>query len=113
MAIDDEENVSRSEPIEEESRAVKDVTGGPALPIDRYHLWAPTICREEDVKQFIAEFRDATAICRWPARVTLIQLRLCLTRSVKPYGISQDVDSIFEVLRVRFGLTSGDAHVPL
>jgi len=81
--------------------------------MDRYHLWAPIFSGEEDVEQFITEFSDVAAICRWPNRVTLIQLRLCLTGPAKPYGIGQDVDDIFEALRARFGLTVRDAHVQL
>jgi len=49
----------------------------------------------------------------WPARVTLIQLRLCLTGPAKPYGIGQDVGDIFEALRAWFGLTARDARVQL
>jgi len=39
---------------------------------------------EKDVQQFIAEFRDLAVISRWSVRVTLVQLRLCLTGLVKP-----------------------------
>lgn len=46
-----------------------------------------------------------------PARVTPIQLRLCLTGLTKRYDIGKDVDSAFEVLRTQFGLTAGDARV--
>jgi len=53
------------------------------------------------------------AICRWPARTTLIQLRLCLTGQAKSYGIGQDVGDIFEALRARFRLTARDARVQL
>lgn len=63
------------------------------------------------MEQFIAEFSNVVAICRWLARVTLIQLRLCLMGLAKPYGIGQDVDSIFQALRARFELTAGDACV--
>jgi len=65
------------------------------------------------VEQFITEFSDVAAICRWPPRVTLIQLRLCLTGPAKPYEIGQDVDDILEALRARFGLTARDARVQL
>jgi len=99
----------RHEPIAEE----EDYIGGPALPMDRYHLRAPIFSEEEDVEQFITEFSDVAAICRWPARVTLIQLRLCLTGPAKPYGIGQGVDDILEALRARFGLTARDARVQL
>jgi len=80
--------------------------------MDRYHLWAP-IFSGEDVKQFITELSDVAAICRWPNRVTLIQLRLCLTGPAKPYGRSQGVGDIFEAMRARFGLTARDARVQL
>jgi len=50
----------------------EDHIGGPALPMDRYHLRAPIFLGEEDVEQFITEFSDVTAIYRWPNRVTLI-----------------------------------------
>jgi len=63
MASDNEGDVPRLEPIEDELAAVKDVIGDPALPMSRYHLRAPTFCRE-DVEQFIAEFSDKAAICR-------------------------------------------------
>jgi len=81
--------------------------------MDRYHVRAPIFSGEEDVEQFITEFSDVAAICRWPARVTMIQLRLCLTRPGKPYGIGQDVGDIFEALRTWFELTGRDAHVQL
>jgi len=113
MTSDDKGNVPRPESIEEESAAVEDVIGHPALPMDRYHLRVPTFCGEEDVQQFIAEFSNVAAICRWPARVTLIQLRLCLTGLAKPYGIGQGDDRIFKALRARFGLTARDARVQL
>jgi len=74
-----------------EPAAMENDIGSPVLPMDRYHLWAPIFSGEEDVEQFITEFSDVTAICQWPARVTLIQLRLCLTRPAKSYGIGQDV----------------------
>jgi len=105
----DDEDVPCQEPVVME----EDNIGSPALPMDMYHLWAPTLSGEEDVEQFITEFSDVAAICKWPNRVTLIQLRLCLTGSPKPYGISQDVGDIFEALRVRFGLTARDACVQL
>jgi len=91
----------------------EDHIGGPALPMGRYHLRAPIFSGEEDVEQFITEFSDVAAICGWPNRVTLIQLRLCLTGPAKPYGIGQDVEDIFEALRARFGLTVRDARVQL
>jgi len=83
----------------------EDNIGCPALPMDRYQLRAPIFSGEEIVEKFITEFSDVAAICRWLARVTLIQLRLCLTGPAKPYGIGQDVGDIFEALRARFGLT--------
>jgi len=70
--------------------------------MDKYHLRASIFSGEEDVEQFITEFSDVAAICRWPARVTLIQLQLCLTGLAKPYGLGQDVGNFFEVLRARF-----------
>jgi len=79
--------------------------------MDRYHL--RLFSREEDVEQFITEFSDVTAICRWPARVTLIQLRLYLAGPAKHYGIGQDIGDIFEALRAQFGLTARDARVQL
>jgi len=104
----DDKDVPRQEPVAMEENNI----GGPALPMDRYHLRAP-IFTGEDVEQFITEFSDVAAICRWPARVTLIQLRLCLTGPAKPYGIGQDVGDIVEALRARFGLTTQDARVQL
>jgi len=59
-----------------EPAAMEDVIGSPALPIDRYHSRASTFSGKENVEQFITEFSDMAAICRWPARVTLIQLQL-------------------------------------
>jgi len=88
----------------------EDHIGGPALPMDRYHLQALIFSGEEDVEQFITEFSDMVAICRWPNRVTMIQLWL---NPAKPYGIGQDVGDIFEALRARFGLTAQDARVQL
>jgi len=107
----DEEDIPRQEPVE--PVAMEDGIGGPALPMDRYHLRAPIFSGEEDVEQLITEFSDVAAICRWPARVTLIQLRLCLTGPGKPYEIGQDVGDIFEALRARFGLTAWDTRVQL
>jgi len=72
------------------------------LPIDMYHLQAPTF--SEDVKQFIVEFSEVATICRWSAQVTLIQLHLCLMEAGKPYDIGQEVSKIFDALRARFGL---------
>jgi len=43
---------------------MKNIIGGPALPMDRYHLRAPIFPGEKDVEQFIAEFSDVAAICR-------------------------------------------------
>jgi len=71
----DDEDVACQEPVVME----EDNIGGPALPMDRYYLQAPIFSGKEDVDQFITEFSDVAAICRWPNRVTLIQLRLCLT----------------------------------
>jgi len=107
----DEEDIAHLEQVE--PAAMEDVIGGPALPMDRYHLRAPIFSGEEDVEQFITEFSDVAAICRWPAGVTLIQSWLCLTGSAKPYGIGQDVGYIFDGLRAQIGLTAGDAHVQL
>jgi len=104
----DDEDVPRQEPV-----AMEDDIGGPALPMDRYHLWAPIFSGEEDVEQFITEFSDVAAIYRWPARFTLIHLRLCLTWPAKPYGIGQNAGDIFKALRARFGLTARDARVQL
>jgi len=101
------------EPRHEPAAAEEDHIGGPALAMDRYHLRAPIFSGEEDVEQFITEFSDVAAIWRWPLRVTLIQLRLCLTGPAKPYGIGQDVDDILEALRARFGLTARDVRVQL
>jgi len=42
---------------------MEDDIGGPALPMDRYHLRALIFSGEEDVEQFITEFSDVTAIC--------------------------------------------------
>jgi len=100
-------------PRHEPAAVEEDHIGGPALPMNRYHLRAPIFSGEEDVEQFITEFSDVAAICRWPNWVTLILLRLCLTGPAKPYGISQDVVDIFEALRARFGLTARDARVQL
>jgi len=63
--------------------AIEDDIGAPALPMNRHYLWALIFSGEEDMEQFITEFGDVAAICRWPARVTLIQLRLCLATVVK------------------------------
>jgi len=106
MASDDKGDIPRLEPIEAGLAAVEDAYG-------QVSFAGPTFCGEEDAEQFIAEINDVAAICRWPTRVTLIQLWLCLTGSTKPYCISQDFDSIFERLRARFGLTARDAPVQL
>jgi len=105
----DDEDVPRQEPVVMEENNI----GGPVLPMDRYHLRAPIFSGEEDMEQFITEFSDVAAICRWPNRVSLIQLWLCLTGLAKPYGIGQDVGDIFEAWRARFGLTARDARVQL
>jgi len=102
------DDLPRQEPV-----AMEDGIGGTALPMDMHNLRAPIFSKEEDVQQFITEFSDVAAICQWPAKVTLIQLRLCLTEPAKPYGIGQDVGNIFEALRARFGLTAQNAHVQL
>jgi len=107
MASNDEGDISCLMPIEERSAAIEDFIGSPALPMDRYYLWDFTFCGEKDVEQFIAEFSDVTAICKWPARVALIQRWLCLTGSAKPHGIGQDVGSIFEALGARFANSKG------
>jgi len=107
----DEADVPRLKQVK--PAAMEDDIGGPALPIDRYHLRAPIFSGEKDAEQFITEFSDVAAICRWPARVTLIQLRLCLTGPAKPYGIGQNVGDIFEALRARFGLTARNVSVHL
>jgi len=105
----DEVDVPRQGPVAME----EDHIGDPALPMDRYHLRAPIFSGEEDVEQFITEVSDVAAICRWPNRVTLIQLRLCLKGPAKPYRIGRDVGDIFKALRARFGLTTRDARVQL
>jgi len=51
----------------------EDVIVGLALPMNSYHLQAPTFCGEEDVEKPFAWFIDVAAICRWPARVTIIK----------------------------------------
>jgi len=68
----DEEDIPRQEPVK--LVAMENSISSPALPVGRYHLRAPIFSGEEDVEQFITEFSDVTTICRWPARVTLIQL---------------------------------------
>jgi len=78
--------------------------------MDRYHLRPLIFSGEVDVEQFITEFSDVAAICRWPNQVTMIQLWLCLTGLAKPYGLGQDVGDIFEALRARIGLTARDAR---
>jgi len=100
-------------PRHEPAAVEENYIGGPALPMDRYHLRNPIFSGEEDVEQFITEFSDVAAICRYPPRVSLIQLRLCLTGPAKPYGIGQDVDDILEALRARYGLTARDARAQL
>jgi len=92
--------------------AVEVVIGSPALLINRYHLQAPAFSGE-DVQQFITKFSDVAAIFRWPVKVTLIQLWLCLTGAAKPYDIDQDVGDIFAALRAIFGLTARDVCVQL
>jgi len=59
-------------PRHEPAAVEEDYIGGPTLPMDRYHLRAPIFSGEEDVEQFITEFSDVAAICRWLPRVTLI-----------------------------------------
>jgi len=54
-------------PEQIEPAAIEDVIGGPVLPMDGYHLRAPTFSEEEDVEQFITEFSDVAAICQWLA----------------------------------------------
>jgi len=44
MVNDDEGEVPRPEPIEDEPAVVEDGIDGPALLMDRYHLRAPTFC---------------------------------------------------------------------
>jgi len=83
------------------------------VPMDRYHLRAPNFCREGVVEQFIAEFSNVAAICRWPTRVILIQLQLCLTGMAKPDSVGPNFNSIFETLRAQFVLTARDSHVKL
>lgn len=90
---------------------MEDNIGGPGLPMDRYHLRAPIFSGEEHVEQFITKFNDVAAICQWPARITLMQLPLCLMGSAKPYGIGQDVGNIFEAWRAHVGLSTRDACV--
>jgi len=85
MASDDKAEFPRLKPIEDEPVAVKGVIGGPGLPMNRYYFWVPTFCKEKDVEQFIAEFSNVAGICRWPTRVILIQLLLCLIEMAKPY----------------------------
>jgi len=101
MASDDKGDIPRLEPMK--LATVEDVIYGSVLPVDRYHLQAPTFLGE-DVEHIIAEFSDVAAICRWPAKVTLIQLWLCLTEAAEPYVVGQDVGDIFDVLRARFRL---------
>jgi len=72
----DDGDIPGQEPV-----AMEDDIGSSALPMDKYHLPAPIFLGEDDVEQFITEFSDVVAICRWPTRITLIQLRLCLTGS--------------------------------
>jgi len=55
----DSDDVPQHEPAAVE----EDHIGGPALPMDRYHLRAP-IFSGEDVEQFITEFSEVAAICR-------------------------------------------------
>jgi len=88
----DDDDVPRQGPVAMEEENI----GGPALPIDRYHLPASIFSGEEDAEQFITEISDVAAIWRWPNRVTLIQLWLCLTGPAKPHGINQGVGDIFQ-----------------
>jgi len=73
MASDDDEDVPCPEKIQNEPAAVENVVVGLALPMKRYHLRASTLCGEEDVEQFIAEFSDVAVICSWPVGITLIR----------------------------------------
>jgi len=77
----DEEDIPYQEPVE--PVAMDDSIGGPALPIDRYHLQASIFSGEKNVEHFITEFSDVAVICRWLAKISLIQLRLCLTGPAK------------------------------
>jgi len=95
-------------PRHEPAAVEEDYISSPALPMDRYHLRTPIFSGEKDVEQFITEFSDVVAICRWPPRVTLIQLRLCLTGPAKPYGIGQDVDEILEALQAQFAAAGSE-----
>jgi len=76
-------------------------------------LQSPTFCKEENIEQFHAEFSDVAAIYRWPASVILMQLQLCRAGMATLYGIGPNVDSIFDALRARFGLSARDACVRL
>jgi len=65
--------------------------------MDRYHLLAPTFCREKDVEQFIAEFSDVAAICRCHSDIAAVM-------SDKNSQTLRYQLSIFEALRDWFGL---------
>jgi len=56
------------------------------LSVYRYLLKAPVFTGNEDVEQFIQEFRNMVAVTQWLPRVALLQLRLALTDETKPMG---------------------------
>jgi len=60
-----------------------------APPGDRYRLKLPNFGGEEDVEQFIREFKDVAAIAEWPAQVRMLQLRACLTGQAKSFALGQ------------------------
>jgi len=81
-----------------------------ASPGDRYRLRPPIFGGNCDVEQFIREFEDISTIAEWPAPVSLLQLRSCLTGPAKNYAIGEDVRQIYQA---RFGMTARDARTKL
>jgi len=50
----------------------EDRDAGQALPGNRFCLKALTFDGEEDVKQFLQEFRDVATVAEWPTPMSLL-----------------------------------------
>lgn len=85
----------------------------PPAPEERVRLKTPTFDGNEDVELFINQFNDVAQVCRWPPDIQLLQLREALKEGARTCGRGETVDSVFDSLRLRYGLTPREARVKL
>lgn len=87
------------------------LTRQPAAPRETFK--APEYDGATNVEEFILQFSEVAEANEWTPGATLLHLRNRLKEEAKECGQGPDVQTVFNALRVRFGMTGREARVKL